>query len=154
MMHRVLVEQRWQIDAPPAAVWAIVADVARWGEWTPTVRRIERIDAGEFGAGSRAKLLLRGSWVPTTWRVTSFEPGCAFTWESRIVPGAYSVADHEVAPSGSGTAVTLRVSMRGPLARVVAPLFARVSRENVQIEGDGLKAHAEAEAKVQANANE
>lgn len=145
-MARTLVEQRWQINAPPDAVWAILADVARWGDWTSTVRRIERLDSGAFAAGSRARMRLRGAWAATVWRVTAFDEGRSFTWESRIGPGAVSVADHEVTPSGSGTSLMLRVSMRGPFAGAAAAIFARVSRENVQIEGDGLKARAEAAA--------
>ena len=28
------------IPAPPDRVWAVIADVERWPEWTPTVTRI------------------------------------------------------------------------------------------------------------------
>jgi len=35
------------IAAPPGGVWAVIADVERWPEWTPTVTRLQRLDRGQ-----------------------------------------------------------------------------------------------------------
>ncbi|WP_405981567.1 SRPBCC family protein [Streptomyces sp. NBC_00158] len=34
----------WDLDAPPALVYALLADAARYPDWWPQVRRAERID--------------------------------------------------------------------------------------------------------------
>lgn len=40
------VERSAAVDAPPAEVWAVVADVGRLGELMPDVERYERVDGG------------------------------------------------------------------------------------------------------------
>jgi hypothetical protein len=44
-----------QIDAPPSAVWAVLTDTDRYGEWNPFVRSIE----GELRPGQRIRVRLR-----------------------------------------------------------------------------------------------
>jgi uncharacterized protein YndB with AHSA1/START domain len=132
------------IDATPATVWRIMTDVQRWPEWTASVRRVERLDAGDLATGSRARLWIKGSMTASTWTVTRIAPGASFSWESRILPGVTSIADHEIAPRDGGVRVTLRVSMRGPLAGVAARALNRVSNENLDLESQGLKRAAEA----------
>jgi len=44
-MHHILQEFRHRtsvdVDAPPDAVWALVTDIERMGEWSPICRRCE-----------------------------------------------------------------------------------------------------------------
>lgn len=138
----VNVERTLHVDAPPADVWRVIADVSRWAEWTPTVRRMERLDAAPFGAGSGARIWLLGALGSSVWRVTSFDEGRAFTWESRTA-GVHSIADHTVEPDGAGSRVTLTMTQRGIGSLLLRPFLARISRRNLQIEIDGLKRRAE-----------
>ena len=42
------------IDAPPDRVWAVMSDIERWHEWTPSVKSISRREQGPIRPGHRA----------------------------------------------------------------------------------------------------
>jgi hypothetical protein len=88
------------IRAESKSVWATLVDVERWPEWTRSVDRVERLDDGEFGIGSRARI--RQPRIPVAiWKVTEFESGRSFTWVSEAF-GIRSVGTHVVEPRGEG----------------------------------------------------
>lgn len=41
------------IAASPARVWAELTDIAGWPHWLPNLVRLERLDSGRFGRGTR-----------------------------------------------------------------------------------------------------
>lgn len=134
------------IDAPPCVVWAVPADVDRWPEWTPTVRRIERDANHPFARSSEARLWLKGLPVSSVWRVTAYNPERhAFTWVSSA-PGIHTVAGHTVEADGAGSRDTLTLSQRGIGGMLLRPLIARVSRGNVNLEAESLKRRCEQRA--------
>jgi carbon monoxide dehydrogenase subunit G len=55
----IRVERTIHIDVPPADAWAVVADLDRWPEWTPTFKRIERHTSEPLGPGGGARLRLK-----------------------------------------------------------------------------------------------
>jgi uncharacterized protein YndB with AHSA1/START domain len=136
-------ERRVHIDAAPERVWSVMTDVERWPVWTPSVRRVERLEAEAFGVGSRARLWLNGAAGGSTWVVTAYERPRSFTWRSRVMPGVVSVADHEITPDEGGCSVMLRVTFSGPLAGVAGLVLASVSRRNMEMEAEGLKRESE-----------
>ncbi len=102
MIH---VERSIQINAPPAAVWAVMVDVERWPRWAESVRTVERLDDGAFGLGSEAQLRVRGA--PTSvFSVTEFTDGRSFTWDTRT-RGIRAGASHVIEADGDGSNVTL-----------------------------------------------
>src|SRR5688572_7852445 len=69
---RMDVEQTIEIDAPRKTVWAVMIDVERWPEWTPTTTSVELLDRGPFVVGSRARI--RQPRLPVViWTVTTLE---------------------------------------------------------------------------------
>ena len=63
------------VQAPPAAVWAVVSDLKRMGEWSPQCKKMTVL-GGEPKLGTRTiNLNKRGPLVwPTTAKVVRFEP--------------------------------------------------------------------------------
>jgi uncharacterized membrane protein len=46
------IERVIDIAAPQERVWAIMADVERWPEWTRSVKSVERLDRGRWASGA------------------------------------------------------------------------------------------------------
>ena len=132
-----------RINAPPVAVWAVMTDVERWAEWTESVRKITREGSGKFGMGSSAQISLRGAPGTSIWRVTEYEEGRSFAWESKS-PGVVSVGNHVIEPDGDGSKVTLSVTQSGIGAILLSPYLSYVNRRNLGWETEGLKRHCEA----------
>ena len=130
------------IKAPPDRVWAVMRDIERWPEWTPTVTSIRRLDAGTLAVGSRA-LIRQPKLPPARWQVTELdEDARTFTWMTRG-PGMRLMARHWVEDNGSGSRATLSIQFSG----LLGPLFARLTRDlndrYLALEANGLRERSE-----------
>ncbi len=66
--------------APPAEVWSLLAEPARWHEWSPHLRGAWGLGAPEVREGARgAARLLWAVPIPAT--VTRVVPGESWTWQ-------------------------------------------------------------------------
>ena len=113
------------IDAAPAAVWAVLADLRSWPEWSPK-RRVLRL--GEMEPGETFRWRLGAVRIASTFAVVA--PGRELTW-SGIVAG-YKAVDQQVleALPGGRTKVTMRESLDGPLVRLLfGPARLRAAHE-------------------------
>ena len=134
-------QQSADIRAEIKGVWATLTDVQRWHEWTRSIDKIERLDDGEFGAGSRARI--RQPRIPVAvWTVTEFEPGRSFTWVSEAV-GIRTVATHVLEPRDGGTRLTLTIAQTGWLAWLIRSRAEKTAREYLAMEAQGLKQRCE-----------
>ena len=139
-----------EIQASPERVWEVLSDVERWPEWTETVTRVTRLDAGGLGLGSRVRVE-QPKLPPTEYVVTELEPGAGFTWVATR-PGVRTTARHQVvvgagtgADTGGGVRVRLTVRQAGPLGTVMGRLFfKRLTERYLATEAAGLKARCEA----------
>jgi uncharacterized membrane protein len=131
-----------EIAAAPEQVWAVLADVEHWPDWTPTMTSVRRLDAGPLGPTSAAEI--RQPKLPkTVWRVTRFEPGRRFEWAAGG-PGVTTRGDHVVEPLDDGrSSVTLEIATVGALAGVVALLLGSLTRRYVSLEASSLKRRCE-----------
>ena len=126
-------------DSPqaPGRVWAILVDVERWPEWTPSVSRNRRLDPGPLAVGSRARIH-QPRLLPATWRIVELAEGRRFTWVTGG-PGVRAVAEHWVEPIYRGSRVTLSVRFEGLLASLVARLTRDLNRRYLELEAAGLR---------------
>jgi hypothetical protein len=133
-------ERHVEIAAPPARVWEVMADPARWSEWTPSVTGIT-VFGTPLRVGSRA-LIRQPKFPPAWWKVTDLQPGKEFTWVS-TAPGLRVVARHGVAPSGAGTRASLRLSLDGVFGDWFGRLTREITERYLDFEAAGLKARSE-----------
>jgi uncharacterized membrane protein len=124
------------IDVPTPAVCAVLFDVARWPEWTPTIDSVARLDDGPFGVGSRARI--RQPRLPRAlWTVTEVVEGRSFTWVAKG-PGMKTIARHEVVPDAGGSEVTLSIEQAGPMGTVAAMILGRLTQRYIELEAESL----------------
>ena len=66
-----------QIQAPPDAVYAALANPDGWHEWMPGLIRIERLTEGEFGVGTQWREVRKmfGKEAAEVFEVSAVEPG-------------------------------------------------------------------------------
>jgi hypothetical protein len=124
------------IPAPPERVWAVLADIERWSEWTSTVTRIQRLDRGPLAVGSRARIR-QPKLPPSTWQVSELQPGRSFTWITRS-PGICVTGEHGVEPTARGTRVVLSLRFSGVLGPLVAHLTRGLNQRYLALEAKGL----------------
>lgn len=129
------------IDAPPEKVFAVLCDVERWPEWTPTVSRVQRLDNGAFALGSSAEVR-QPRLRPAVWRVTQLETDRNFTWTTRSA-GLRMQAGHSVEPRGNGSRVTLSFEISGLIGPLVSRLYGGLIERYVATESQGLKKRSE-----------
>lgn len=135
-------EQTIDIDARPEDVWAVLSDVKRWGEWTPTVKSFEWVEGDILAEGAKARLELEGA-PRAVWTVREVDEGQSFSWESNV-RGVRTVGGHVIEPREAGSHVVLSLDYSGFMATLFRPMIARVSRRNMAMEADGLKRASEA----------
>jgi carbon monoxide dehydrogenase subunit G len=132
-----------QIKADAAKVWEILHDVERWPEWTTSMTSVEILDK-PLAVGSRVKIK-QPKLRPATMTVSSLDHDQSFSWTSDS-PGMHTEADHEIAPSSSGSTVTLRFALTGAIGSVAGLFYSSLIKRYVETEANGLKARAEGTA--------
>jgi carbon monoxide dehydrogenase subunit G len=130
-----------EIAATPERVWAVMSDIERWPEWTPSVTRIERLDAGPLAVGHRARIR-QPRLLPAVWQVTALEPGRGFTWVTRN-PGVRITGSHWVEPAGAASRAHITLRFEGILAGLVARLTGGLTARYLALEACGLKERSE-----------
>jgi hypothetical protein len=130
------------ILAEPKTVFAVLCDVERWPNWTPTMTQVRRLEGGTFGLGSRAEVQ-QPKLKPGVWTVSEFVPERNFTWTTGA-PGVRMIAAHEVEASRSGCRVTLSIDVQGWLRLMIVLRYGRLINEYVTTEAKSLKSHSEA----------
>jgi hypothetical protein len=124
-------------------VWAQITNLEAWPQWAPQMKRIERLDAGPLGHGSRIRVRPHGQ-PANVWRVTEFEEGRLFTWETSLLPGLRLSGGHELTPDGDRTSTEFWLDAGGPLGALFGPILRRtVFRRNTTNATEGLRGYME-----------
>jgi hypothetical protein len=115
-----------ETEASPAAVWSLIAEPARWHEWSPYVAGAEGLGTPEVEAGARGAVVLRGG-VRIGAEILEVIPGRSWSWEVKGLR-----IRHEVEPTERGSRLTMTPEgsglLRAPAAwayRLPTALIAR-----------------------------
>ena len=81
-MHQIRAESI--VPASPEQVWAVLADIARYGEWNPLNLEVD----GEAKVGTRARMVFRNlagqGVIRQTVRIVAAEPGRELAWSGHV----------------------------------------------------------------------
>lgn len=79
-------EVRVHIDAPPDAVWSLVADLERMGEWSPECYQVQWLDGAASPATPGARFQGWNRYDEMRWsvicEVKTAEPGRELAWST------------------------------------------------------------------------
>lgn len=135
--------QRVIVQASPAAIWSVLADVERWPTWTSTMLQVDPLTPGGLRVGARYRVT-QPKLRPGIYEVTDCTPHKAFTWIQRI-QGGTMVADHRLtAADATGTEVELSFATEGLLGALAGRIYGKLITNYVAAEARNLKAHCEA----------
>jgi hypothetical protein len=130
-----------EIPASPDRVYAVITDIDRWHEWTPSISSVKRIDGNPFAVGTRV-LIKQPKLPPALWTIDSIDPGKGFTWVSRA-PGLRVTGIHTVEPAGTGSRAVLGLHYEGVLGALLARMTRGITERYIAFEAQGLKARSE-----------
>lgn len=145
---RLHVASRVDVDRPPAAVWALLADPGRWPEWSPICTRSRLAAGAALAPGAELTMRLRlFRFLPVTVRVkvTALRPGREIAWEKRVF-GVHARHRYRVLRRARGSTVRNdeRIAGLGPILRpLVGGWFRRTGLSRASLRG--IKRLAEAE---------
>ncbi len=129
------------INASQETIWKVLSDVSCWHEWTPTVQKVEVLDAPELKLNNRYKVF-QPKLQPAEWTVTELSTS-NFTWESKA-PGMHMVAEHILTSKGvNQTELTLTFTFNGWLGNLIGRMYGKMTAEYVQTEAQSLKKRIE-----------
>ncbi len=124
---------RIHIDASPEAVFALLADTDRRGEWQDGVETFDYESAFDSNdaVGAAFTQQIREGWRVTEYQgeITTFDPGAA--WGARTVGGSYAmVVEYRLTPVDGGTAVitVVEVDSSSWFIRLMGFLFGWLTR--------------------------
>jgi uncharacterized membrane protein len=130
-----------EIPAPPSRVWAVMSDIERWPEWTPSITSVQRLDDGPIRIGSRARVK-QPKLASSVFEIIAWNPERGFDWVTKS-PGIKGLGRHLIAPTaGGGSRVTLSVTFSGPLTGLITLLFGGLTDRYIRMEAEGLKLRA------------
>ena len=92
------------IDAPPEAVWELVMDSDRFGEWVTIHRGMHSADPGPPREGMRMEqtLCLRGAHFKVKWQLAECESDRLAVWEGKGPMHSRARTVYELSANGDG----------------------------------------------------
>lgn len=113
----VTFESSAEIAAPPAAVWAVLVDTARWPTWDSGVLEV----TGSVALGAKVAVQVAanpGRAFPV--KVVELTAPTAMTWRGGMPLGLFTgTRTYRLTGSGSGCSFVMREEYTGPLAGLV-----------------------------------
>jgi uncharacterized protein YndB with AHSA1/START domain len=130
-----------EVSACPEYVWAVLADVARWPDWTSAVRSVVPLDGGPLVIGGGVRI--DASRLPVrTWRVAAVVPRRSFTWTNEGF-GSRGRLHVTCEAADTGTRLRFTVERTGPCAAALDLATGSASAGHLEALVDGLRRRCE-----------
>lgn len=137
-MAKVAVQRAFEVSIGLDVAWQRFSVVERWPEWAPHIKSVKVTPPGPLGPSSRGALQIRG-FGRNKFRISKWEPMSRWEWTGGL-PVVRITYDHQfVALSNNSTQLIWVVSLDGPFASLVRPIFSRIYGRNVDIAIPRLK---------------
>jgi carbon monoxide dehydrogenase subunit G len=140
----VKVERSIEIAASPDAVYDVVMDPSRLGDWVTVHQELVEGKAGELCAGDTLaqKLKVAGQRFKVRWTVVKAERPRDVEWEGRGPMGTKARVSYDLEPRGEGTCFNYTNEYElpgGPLGKLGAKAFERTAGKEADRTLDKLK---------------
>src|SRR5262245_49557396 len=128
---RRIVDRSFIVNAPLSEVWDYLAQLERWPEWAPHIRRVERIPAGPLGAATRGTITLSNG-MRSTFEMVTLEERRRWLWVGPFL-GSRVYYDHVFEPHDADrTTVRFILDIRGWTSWLLGGLFGKIYRGNLE----------------------
>ena len=129
-MAKPAVLRSFDVALPPDEAWKRLAMVEQWPAWARHIKAVTVSPSGALGPSSVGALHIR-RLGRNRFRMSAWHPPDRWEWSGGL-PGVRIKYDHRFEPSADNTTrLTWAVTLSGPLAWLVRPVFARVYGRNV-----------------------
>lgn len=135
-------EHAISIEASPADIYKLYANVAQWSLWDPEVEASNVV--GKFETGASGSLKPKGG-PKSKLSFIDVKPNTFFSVQCKL-PLCIMTFEHELVPKGPSTTATHRVAFSGLLAPLFGRLIGNGIRRTLPDSMRGLKRAAEAKA--------
>lgn len=134
-MAAPLIEDSIDVDASPEAVWSVISDLKRMGEWSPQCKKMI-VFGGEVKQGARTLNVNRRGplFWPTNAKVVTFEPNRQIAFR---VAENHTVWSYAIEPTATGSRLTeTRTAAGGKTTAVSSFLVDKVFGGNDSFEDE------------------
>ncbi|MBA2609789.1 MAG: SRPBCC family protein [Actinobacteria bacterium] len=130
-MARIAVQRSFDVAVSPEAAWTRLAEVERWPEWAPHIKSVVVSPTGPLGPSSAGAVQIRG-FGRNSFRMSVWKPHDRWEWTGGGIPGVQIRYDHrfEAGPDDT-TKMTWVVTLDGPMAWLIRPIFGRIYGRNL-----------------------
>ena len=142
------VERSARIGAPPATVFAYLADLGNLAEWQMGVVSAEQTSPGDIGVGSTARVVreLMGQRIEAPLTVTEFDPPRRLVIASEVsgvkATGALDLSEADA--DADATDLRFAMEIRGSLLTTfMEPMIARAAEGDIDASLQRVKARFE-----------
>ena len=131
-----MVARTIQIAAPPEAIYDVVMDPKRLGDWVTIHHELDKAPAGKLRKGSRLtqSLKLAGRRFRVNWTVVENSPG-RVVWEGRGPVASRARVEYGFSPNGKGTRFSYSNEYElpgGPLGKIAGRAVAKVTEKELE----------------------
>jgi uncharacterized protein YndB with AHSA1/START domain len=126
------IEKTVEFAAAPEKVWGVVSDPSRFGDWLGMHKAWKGDVPAEFTKGSQVTAIVSLLNMPNTitWTVDEYDPPKSVRLSGTGMAGVKVAITLEVAPSGTGTAMTIIAEFEGQM--IVGAIGQAVEKAGIQ----------------------